>query len=92
MTPGIIWHATLGLKWEVLRVVEDWITPEYRSVLGTPGETRRFVVRVSGPLSVRPPQTGEFVMIVRGFGDGPGGGSVPRKAPLLRVSRRRVQP
>ena len=36
MTPDIIWHAVLSLKWEVVRVLEDWTTPEYWAVLGTP--------------------------------------------------------
>jgi hypothetical protein len=46
-------------------VLEDWTTPEYWAVLGTPGETRRFKVRVRGPRPGRPTETGEFVMVVK---------------------------
>jgi hypothetical protein len=31
-------------------VVEDWTTPRYHDAVGTAAETRRFRVRVSGPL------------------------------------------
>lgn len=34
MTPETIWHAMLSLKWDVLRVLEDWTTPVYWEVLG----------------------------------------------------------
>jgi hypothetical protein len=71
-TPDTIWHATLSLKWDVRRVIEDWTTPVYWQVLGTSGDTRRFRVLVSGPLPDRPTETGEFVMVVRRAGDRPG--------------------
>lgn len=41
-------------------------------MLGTPGDTRRFRVLVSGPLPGKPSQSGEFVMLVKRFGDRPG--------------------
>lgn len=66
---GNIWRATLNLKWDVLRVLEDWTTPVHWSALGMPGDTRRFRVLVSGPLPARPAETGEFVMVVLGTGD-----------------------
>jgi hypothetical protein len=72
MRPDVIWHAQLSLRWEVLRVLEDWTTPVYWQVLGTPGDTRRFRVLVSGPLPARPSETGEFEMVVRMTGDRPG--------------------
>jgi len=72
MTPDTIWHATSSLRWEVLRVLEDWTTRRYHDVLGTPADTRRFRVLVSGPLPARPEQTGEFVMVVRRVDDRPG--------------------
>lgn len=72
MTPDIVWHGTLSLKWDVLRVLEDFTTPVYREVLGTPGDTRRFRVVVSGPLPGRPAECGEFVTVVRRTGDRPG--------------------
>jgi hypothetical protein len=80
MTPEIIWHATLSLKWEVVRLIEDWTTSEYWAVLGTSGETRRFRVRVSGPLPGRPSETGEFEMVVRRVGDRPGWWIAPQEA------------
>jgi hypothetical protein len=70
LTPVSIHHATLpGLAWTVVRVVEDWTTPAYYEVNGTPGETRRFRVRVSGPLPGRPSEDGEFVLVIRRYGD-----------------------
>jgi hypothetical protein len=39
-----------GLTWRVTRVLENWTTPRYYDAVGTPAETRRFRVRVSGPL------------------------------------------
>jgi hypothetical protein len=37
--------------------------------IGMPAETERFRVRVSGPLPAEPSADGEFVMIVRRYGD-----------------------
>jgi hypothetical protein len=48
------------------------MTDRYWAVIGTPGETRRFRARVSGPLPGWPSETGEFVMIVKRVGDRPG--------------------
>jgi hypothetical protein len=50
-------------------VLEDWTTPRYYDAVGTPAETRRFRVRVSGPLPGNPSEKGEFVMTVRRYGD-----------------------
>jgi hypothetical protein len=69
VVPVTITHATLGLSWKVLRVLEDWTTPTYYAVAGTPGETRRFTCRVRGPLPGNPSADGEFMMIVRRYGD-----------------------
>ena len=55
-----------------MQVLENWTTPEYYTVNGTPGETRRFRLRVRGPLPSRPSEAGEFVMVVRRYGDRPG--------------------
>jgi hypothetical protein len=71
-TPELVWHTLLGLRWQVRCVLEDWATTDPWSVLGTPGETRRFVVRVRGPLPGWPTKTGEFVLVIRKFGDKPG--------------------
>ena len=72
LAPIAIHHARLGLTWRVLRVIEDWTTPRYHDAVGTPAETKRYRVRVSGPLPGRPSQEGEFVMTVRRYGDRPG--------------------
>ena len=47
-------------------------SPRYHDAVGTPAETKRFRVRVSGPLPGRPSEEGEFVMTVRRYGDRPG--------------------
>ena len=75
LTPVSIHHARLNLAWTVLRVVEDWTTPAYYEVNGTPGETRRFRVRVSGPLPGRPSEDGEFILVIRRYGTATAGGS-----------------
>lgn len=72
LTPEAIRHVQLGLSWKVLAVLQDWTTPRYHDAVGTPGETRRFLVRVSGPLPGDPYADGEFIMIVRRYGDRPG--------------------
>ena len=72
LVPLTIRHAGLDLSWSVLAVVEDWTTPSYHDDAGTPVETRRFRVRVTGPLPGRPAETGEFGMLVRRYGDRPG--------------------
>jgi len=48
MTPQIVWHSRLNLRWDVVRLLEDWTTSEYGAVLGTPGDTRRFRVWCPG--------------------------------------------
>jgi hypothetical protein len=45
LVPVTIQHA------RVTWVLEDWTTPRYYEAVGTPAETRRFRVRVSGPLA-----------------------------------------
>ena len=73
LTPTRIRHAALlDLIWDVLGVVENWTTPAYHAVVGTPAETKRFRVRVRGPLPGNPSSSGEFVMAVRRYGDHPG--------------------
>jgi hypothetical protein len=69
LVPELIRHPRLGLSWRVTAVIEDWTTPRYHDSVGTPAETRRFRVRVSGPLPGEPSVDGEFVMIVRRYGD-----------------------
>jgi hypothetical protein len=72
LLPLTIRHAELDLSWSMLAVIEDWTTPAYYDDVGTPMETKRFRVRVTGPLPARPAETGEFGMIVRRYGDRPG--------------------
>ena len=69
LTPLSVRHASLELAWSVLAVLEDWTTPRYSEVAGSPLETKRFVVRVRGPPPGRPSEDGEFLMIVRRYGD-----------------------
>jgi hypothetical protein len=69
LTPLSIRHGTLDLAWSVLAVLDDWTTPRYSEVAGTPLESKRFRVRVHGPLPGLPSKEGEFVMIVRRYGD-----------------------
>ena len=54
LVPLTIRHTELDLSWSVLDVLEDWTTPAYRDDVGTPMETKRFRVRVTGPLPGRP--------------------------------------
>lgn len=69
LMPAVIRHAELSLSWSVLAVLEDWTTPAFYEDRGTPLETRRFRVRVTGPLPGRPSEAGEFGMLLRRFGD-----------------------
>jgi hypothetical protein len=69
--PGVIRHAHLGLSWTVVAVLENWTTRRYHDAVGTHAETRRFSVRVAGPLPGDPSAEGEFVMVVRRHGDRP---------------------
>ena len=69
LVPVSIRHATLPLEWKVLKVIENWTCERYHAVVGTPGETKRFTLRVSGPLPGNPSTDGEFVMVVTRFGD-----------------------
>jgi hypothetical protein len=80
LVPVAIRHARLGLAWRVTRVLEDWTTLRYYDAVGTMAETRRFRVRVSGPLPGNPSEEGEFVMTVRRYGDRPGWWISPEEA------------
>ncbi len=80
LRPCAIRHAGLGLSWTVLAVLEDWTTPRYHDGVGTPAPTKRFRVRVTGPLPGRPSQDGEFTMIIRRYGDRPGWWASPEPA------------
>jgi hypothetical protein len=71
LVPEVIRHPRLGLTWKVLAVTENWTTKRYHDSIGTHAETKRFRLRVSGPLPGNPSDVGEFVMIVRRYGDRP---------------------
>ena len=73
-------HAQLDLSWVVLQVLENRTTPGYHDVAGTPGETKRFTVRVRGPLPGTPAVDGEFSMVIRRYGDNGGWWIAPRSA------------
>lgn len=68
LTPLSIRHGRLDLAWSALAVLEDWTTPRYSEVAGTPLESKRFRVRVRGPLPGMSSKEGEFVMIARRYG------------------------
>ena len=70
--PGAIHHPALALSWTVVAVLENWTTPRYHDAVGTPEQTKRFHVRVAGPLPGRPSETGEFLIVIRRYGDRPG--------------------
>jgi hypothetical protein len=72
LVPVAVRHARLGLSWTVLQVLEDFTTPQYPDAAGTPAEARRFRLRVSGPLPGSPAHDGEFVLLVRRYGNRPG--------------------
>jgi hypothetical protein len=84
LMPVAIRHAELGLSWSVLAILEDWTTSAFYEDRGTPLETRRFRVRVTGPLPGRPSEAGEFGMIVRRFGDREGWWICPEPEDLPR--------
>jgi hypothetical protein len=91
LVPLTIRHAEVDLFWSVLAVLEDWTTPAYHDDVGTPMETKRFRVRVTGPLPGRPAQVGEFGMIVRRYGDRDGWGICPEPEAPGRLSARAVR-
>jgi hypothetical protein len=82
LVPVAIHHGRLALSWSVLAVLENWTTPHYHAVNGTPEETRRFLVRVRGPLPSQPSTDGEFEMVIRRYGDRPGWWISPEPATL----------
>jgi hypothetical protein len=53
MFPICIRHALLPFERKVLTLLENWTTPTYWAVLGTPQGRGRFRVRVSGLLPGR---------------------------------------
>jgi hypothetical protein len=69
LTPEVIRHPRLGLSWTVTAVVEDWTTRRYRDAVGAPEVTKRFRVRASGPMPGEPSADGEFIMVVRRYGN-----------------------
>ena len=73
LVPEIIRHARLDLSWTVLAIIENWTTRRYHNSVGTHAETKRFRVRVRGPLPGGASADGEFVMVARRcYGDRPG--------------------
>jgi hypothetical protein len=62
-------HATLGLAWEVLEVVETWERPgDLEAGKGQPLLMSREVVLVDGPRPGRPGESGRFLMEVCRYG------------------------
>jgi hypothetical protein len=67
--PEQIRHATLGLKWQVLEVIETWQRPDDLAPgEGQPGLLAREVVLVEGPRPGRPGESGRFVMEICRYG------------------------
>ena len=67
--PKRIRHATLGLRWEVLEVIETWQRPDDSPTgEGRPVLMSREVVFVHGPRPGRPGESSRFVMEVCGYG------------------------
>jgi hypothetical protein len=62
-------HATLGLKWQVLEVVEHWQRPDDSPAgEGQPVLLAREVVLVDGPRPGRPGESGRFMLEVCSYG------------------------
>jgi hypothetical protein len=71
--PERIKHATLGLTWRVLQVIETWDRPEDSPAgEGRPVLLRREVVLVDGPRPGRPGESGRFILEVCSYGHVPG--------------------
>ena len=67
--PERIRHAKLGLKWEVLQVVETWQRQDdLEAREGQPVLMSREVVLVHGPRPGRPAESSRFVLEVCRFG------------------------
>lgn len=69
----VVIRPAFGMSWTVLAVLENWTTPRYHNTVGTPVETKRFKVSVSGPLPGDPSAAGEFVMPSGVTATGPAG-------------------
>jgi hypothetical protein len=67
--PKRIQHATLGVEWIVVEVIESWQHPGgQRAVEGQPVLKSWDVVRVFGPLPARPGESGRFLMEIASYG------------------------
>jgi hypothetical protein len=67
--PEQIRYATLGLRWEVLEVVETWERPDdSRAGEGRAVLLSREVVLVEGPRPGRPGESGRFLLEVCSYG------------------------
>ena len=64
LVPEQVTHATAGLQWQVLEVLEHWQHPDGMRARG-PVVREAWKMRVTGPLPGRPQQNGEFVMTAR---------------------------
>jgi hypothetical protein len=67
--PERIKHATLGLTWRVLQVIETWERPDdMETGEGQPVLLRREVVLVDGPRPGQPGLSGRFMLEVCRYG------------------------
>lgn len=70
LAPIEVTHASAGLRWQVLEVLDHWRHPEKMQAEG-PIVTEVWRMRVAGPLPSAPGERGEFVMTARGYADRP---------------------
>jgi hypothetical protein len=67
--PEQIRHAELGLRWQVLEVVESWERPDDSPAgEGQPVLLSREVVVVYGPRPGRPGEAGRFLLEICAYG------------------------
>jgi hypothetical protein len=68
--PVSLYHAALGFRWKVREVLDGWTHPGWPSrTYKKPIIEKQYRLRVFGPLSGRPDQLGQFVMIVAAYGN-----------------------
>jgi hypothetical protein len=70
LLPETITHVELGLRWQVLEVLEHWRHPEGMKAGGS-AVIEAWRLRVSGPLPGRPGELGVFALTARNHADRP---------------------
>jgi hypothetical protein len=81
--PEQIRHAKLGLRWEVLEVIETWQRPDDSPAgEGQPVLMSREVLLVYGPRPGRPGESGRFIMEIASYGHVDGWSITPLALPV----------